>query len=116
MKTVEGAVECGANELIPILRVRMGGRRIGSDVRKVRAAILVAQIPGELGIDEKGNIFRFIYRVKIRDKRNSSPVVTGEMVIAGNNDAQFARIAAAQLRGRFGANVRKKDGGMTSTS
>src|SRR5262249_4925469 len=55
LKTVEGAVECGANELIPILSVGMGGRRVGGNVRKMCAAILVAQIPGELGVDEKGN-------------------------------------------------------------
>ena len=45
LKSVEGAVEGGADELIPVAGVRIGSGRIGNDIREMGAAILIAQKP-----------------------------------------------------------------------
>src|SRR5579859_1575883 len=105
LETIDRAVKSGADELIPVTRVGGGRRRIGSDVRKMLAAILITQKPGELGINEKRNVLLLIHSVEIGNRGDSDPVVTRKMVIARENDPVFAGIAAAELCWAVSTNI-----------
>ncbi len=116
LEAVEGAVESGADELIPVAGVGIRSGRIGNDIREMGAAILIAQEPSELGVYEKRSVFGLFDGVEIGDDGNSDPVVSGDMVIAGKNDAWFAGVATAKLERRSGANVGEIDGGMAGAA
>jgi len=63
-------------------------------------------------IDKEGNVFGLFDGVEIGDDGNSNPVISGDMVIAGKNDAWFAWVATAKLEGRGGADIGEIDGGV----
>ena len=110
LEAVEGAIESGADELIPIAGIGIGSGRVGKDFGEMGAAILIPQKPGKLRIDKERNVFGFFDGVEIGHDGNSDPIVSGYTVITRKYDAGFARVATAKLQRRGGANVGEING------
>src|SRR5579862_1704070 len=105
----------GADQFVPVSTWCATIRKIWNERFQVIAAVAVAQKRSYLLISKERYVFLLLYRVEVRQERNSNPVISANSHIATQHDSGFIWCTGAEYDRRAGADVTKVDGGMAGT-
>src|SRR6185437_11937162 len=102
-EAVDGAVVGRTDELRPLAVWSAAMTVVRCERFKMRAAIRIAQCGNLFPVYRCGHIGGVVYCVKIGNKRDGDPVIAVNLVIAADDDAEFAGAAGPQLGRRLRA-------------